>query len=299
MAASWSVSNHERHVMAQPTSMLEIAQDIFLGSFMFDFARYLIAASLIAGLVWILRRTSWASRKVQAREASRADFIREFSASIRTVVVYTVLAVPMVWAFRNGYLREYRGAMTPLAYAGYLAAMLLAHDTYFYWTHRAMHMPRLFKSFHRFHHRTVTPTPWTAYSFAVPEAAMMMLFMPLYFAFVPTPVPVVFTFLAIMILRNAMGHAGLELHPRGWATHPVLKWITTTTHHDLHHAGSFNHNFGLYFTWWDKLMGTEHPDYVAKFNEVTAPGRLLANVSPAPHHGLRGDAVLTVESQRG
>ena len=266
--------------MDHPTTLLQTAQDIFLGSFTFDLVRYLTAASLIAGVVWVLRRTRWASRKIQAREATRADLLRELGASVRTVLVYTVLAVPMVWAFRNGLLHQYRGTVTPLSYAVYLAAILLAHDTWFYWSHRAMHHPRLFKSFHRFHHRTITPTPWTAYSFAIPEAAMMFLFMPVWFALVPTPVPVVFTFLAVMILRNAMGHAGLELHPRGWASLPVLKWITTTTHHDLHHAGSFNHNYGFYFTWWDKLMGTEHPDYVATFDRITTPlGR--AGIDPA------------------
>ena len=285
--------------MEQPSSLLAIAQERFLHIFMFDFGRYLIAASMIAALVWVLRRTSWASRKIQSREATRADFIREFGASIRTVLVYMTVTIPMVWGFQHGVFAPYQGTLTALSYAGYLAAILLAHDTWFYWTHRAMHHPRLFKSFHRFHHRTVTPTPWTAYSFAISEAFVMVLFMPLWLMAVSTPEPVIFTFLAIMILRNAIGHAGLELHPRGWASHPLLKWISTTTHHDLHHAGSFNHNFGFYFTWWDKLMGTEHPDYVAKFNEITAPGRSVRNVRPAPHHGLRGDAVLTVESQRG
>lgn len=285
--------------MEQPSSLLAIAQERFLHIFMFDFGRYLIAASMIAALVWVLRRTSWASRKIQSREATRADFIREFGASIRTVLVYMTVTIPMVWGFQHGVFAPYQGTLTALSYGGYLAAILLAHDTWFYWTHRAMHHPRLFKSFHRFHHRTVTPTPWTAYSFAISEAFVMVLFMPLWLMAVSTPEPVIFTFLAIMILRNAIGHAGLELHPRGWASHPLLKWISTTTHHDMHHAGSFNHNFGFYFTWWDKLMGTEHPDYVAKFNEVTAPGRSVRNVRPAPHNGLRGDAVLAVEGERG
>ena len=285
--------------MEQPASLLAIAQERFLHIFMFDFGRYLIAASMITALVWVLRRTSWASRKIQSREATRADFIREFGASIRTVLVYMTVTIPMVWGFQHGVFAPYQGTLTALSYAGYLAAILLAHDTWFYWTHRAMHHPRLFKSFHRFHHRTVTPTPWTAYSFAISEAFVMVLFMPLWLMAVSTPEPVIFTFLAIMILRNAIGHAGLELHPRGWASHPLLKWISTTTHHDMHHAGSFNHNFGFYFTWWDKLMSTEHSDYVAKFNEVTAPGRSVRNVSPAPHHGLRGDAVLAVEGERG
>jgi sterol desaturase/sphingolipid hydroxylase (fatty acid hydroxylase superfamily) len=255
--------------MTEPTTLTGIALASALPVFVFDFARYVLAASLIAGLVWALRRTAWAGRKIQAREATREDFLREFTSSVRTVLVYVAVSIPTIWAFRNGWLERWQGELTPLAFAGTLAAIVLAHDAYFYWAHRAMHTRALYKHFHRFHHRTVTPTPWTAYAFALPEAIVMALFMPLWLALVPTPEPVVFTFLAVMILRNTMGHAGLELHPRGWASHPVLKWISTTTHHDLHHAGSFNHNFGFYFTWWDKLMGTEHPRYVEIFDEVT------------------------------
>lgn len=255
--------------MNDPNSLSAIAYDAALYGFRFDLARYLLGAGLIAALLWLLRRTGWASRKIQRREASRADFRREFLASLRTVVVYTVLSVPMVWAIRNGYLPLHQGPVGALGFALYLAAILVAHDAWFYWSHRAMHTPLLYRTFHRFHHLTITPTPWTAYSFAIPEAAVMFLFMPLYTWLLPTPKPVLFAFLAVMILRNCMGHAGLELHPRGWASHPVLKWISTTTHHDMHHGTSYNHNFGFYFTWWDKLMGTEHPDYVKTFNRVT------------------------------
>ncbi len=264
--------------MTTPPSLLEVVQADFLHSFMFDMGRYLIGAGLIAAAVWLLSRTSWAARKIQRRRASRADFTREFGASVRTVLVFTVLAMPMVWAFQHGYLHQWSGTLTPLSYTLYLAAILLAHDSWFYWTHRAMHLPALYRSFHRFHHLTITPRAWTAYSFAIPEAAVSFLFMPVWLAMVPTPNPVVFTFLALMILRNAMGHAGLELHPRGWASHPLLGWISTTTHHDMHHGTSYDHNFGFYFTWWDKLMGTEHPDYVATFDRVT--GRSAATDQP-------------------
>jgi sterol desaturase/sphingolipid hydroxylase (fatty acid hydroxylase superfamily) len=54
------------------------------------------------------------------------------------------------------------------------------------------------------------------------------------------------------------------------ADHRFWGNLTTTTHHDLHHNGSFNHNYGLYFTWWDRLMGTEHPCYREIFREVTS-----------------------------
>jgi len=255
--------------MEHDTSWAAAAYDAAVYGFRFDLARYLIGAGLVALLVALLRRTSWASRKIQKRHASRADLRRELIAALRTIMVYTVLSVPMVWAFRNGWLRQYHGGVSALGFALYLGGIVVAHDAWFYWTHRAMHLPLLYRSFHRFHHLTITPTAWTAYSFAIPEAATMFLFMPVYLAIVPTPGPAVFAFLAIMILRNAMGHAGLELHPRGWASHPLLKWISTTTHHDMHHGTSYNHNYGFYFTWWDKLMGTEHPDYVATFDRVT------------------------------
>lgn len=256
--------------MDEPTTLIEIAQTKAIEVFLFDFGRYLIAASLIAALVWLLRQTAWASRKIQRRNATAKDFRREFAAAVRTVVVYVIVSMPVIWAFRNGWLHSYQGNVSPLGFVGYLAAILIAHDAYFYWAHRAMHTQLLYRHFHRFHHLTITPTAWTAYSFAIPEAAVMAIFVPLYMAAVPTPAPVMFTFLGIMILRNAMGHAGLELHPAGWASHPVLKWISTTTHHDMHHGTSYTHNYGFYFTWWDKLMGTEHPDYVTTFDRVTA-----------------------------
>jgi sterol desaturase/sphingolipid hydroxylase (fatty acid hydroxylase superfamily) len=63
-----------------------------------------------------------------------------------------------------------------------------------------------------------------------------------------------------MIVRNVMGHAGVELMPRALADSRWFGWINATTHHDLHHQ-SFHYNYGLYFTWWDRLMGTEHPAY--------------------------------------
>lgn len=77
-----------------------------------------------------------------------------------------------------------------------------------------------------------------------------------------------------MIVRNVMGHAGVELHPAGMAQSKWFGWINTTTHHDLHHQ-SGRYNFGLYFTCWDRLMGTEHPEYVQRFETVTRRDRPL------------------------
>jgi sterol desaturase/sphingolipid hydroxylase (fatty acid hydroxylase superfamily) len=255
--------------MTEHSSIADVV-DVVIGSFIFDLGRYLVAAALMSAIVWLLMKSDWRSRKIQARRATNADYRREILLSLRTVVVFVVVSVFTYIGHMSGWLAGKPQAASGLAITLYVLAMVFAHDAYFYWVHRAMHHPRLFRAFHRSHHRSVTPTPWAAYAFDLPEALVMALFMPLWLFLVPTPEVAIFVFLAIMIVRNVMAHAGLELHARGWASHPVLKWVSTTTHHDLHHSGNFNSNYGFYFTFWDKLMGTENPNYVGVFDEVTA-----------------------------
>ncbi len=258
--------------------------------FAFDFGRYLVAAALVAALVWGLRRTSLRTRKIQAREATTADKRREFAQSVQTVGVYTLVSAFIIWGVDAGVLHRFDGSYGWAGDLALLAAIIVAHDAYFYWVHRAMHHPKLFKIFHRAHHRSITPTPWAAYSFAIPEAFVMIAFVPLWLLFVPTPGWVMLTWILFQILRNAMGHSGFELHPRWWLSTPITRWINTTTHHDLHHNGGFNKNYGLYFTWWDKWMGTEHPKYAERFAEVVAGDRVLPAERPTEAAGGKAAA---------
>ena len=159
-----------------------------------------------------------------------------------------------------------------LEVVAWVAMLLVLHDAWFYWTHRLLHRPAWFKRWHRTHHKTVTPTPFAAYAFDWREA-LVQVAMPLAIGFVlPIPFLAFFAFLGIMIARNVLGHCGTELHPRGFADHWFWGNFTTTTHHDLHHSGGFGSNYGLYFTWWDRICGTEHPRYREIFREITLRG---------------------------
>ncbi len=266
----------------QPTDLMGIATSHAPVIFVFDFGRYLIAALLISALVWMLRRSPIRARKIQVREATMTDVRREITGSIQTCLVYVVVGIFVTWGIRNGVLQRHENNVSWGLDFATLAAILVVHDAYFYWAHRTMHHPKLFKHFHRFHHRSITPTPFAAYAFAVPEAFVMAVFMPIWLLFVPTSIWVIVAFLNIMIIRNAMGHAGFELHPRWWLSTPMTRWINTTTHHDLHHSGGYNKNYGLYFTWWDKLMGTEHPHYPETFERVVARKGETAPAGLAP-----------------
>jgi Delta7-sterol 5-desaturase len=252
--------------MFDAVAPIQITRKLGPAMFAIHLARYLIVASMAATAVWYLRRTRYKVRTIQTRNATSADRRREVIQSTKTLLVFTVNGILVIWGSHEGVFRyESHGVWIDLAV---LTAMVLAHESYFYWTHRLMHHPKLFKLIHREHHRSITPTVWGTYSFAFPEAVVQTFFLLLWLFFVPTPAWVMVTWLNLQLLRGAISHVGYEFFPRWWLATPLVKWVATPTHHDLHHAGGFSHNYGFYFTWWDEWMGTEHPQYQATFQEV-------------------------------
>jgi lathosterol oxidase len=63
------------------------------------------------------------------------------------------------------------------------------------------------------------------------------------------------------------GHLGYELYPCGFSKHWFGRWINTSVNHNLHHK-HFSGNYGFYFLFWDRWMGTIREDYDKKFDEV-------------------------------
>ena len=235
-------------------------------TYLLDFGRYLVAAALVSGLVLLLGRWGEA-RRIQVRRAGSADRRREFVNSARTAMIFAANGTGIYLLLQAGLVRIERGL--PPLWLGLVefAAIVVAHDAYFYWMHRGLHLRALFRRAHATHHQSRTPTAWAAYSFAPLEAVFEAVFLPFFLLLVPMHGVIILAFIVHQIGRNALGHAGHELMPSGFTRHWLGRWFTTTVHHDLHHSEG-RHNFGLYFTWWDRMMGTEHPDYHARFEAV-------------------------------
>jgi len=260
---------------------LEIALRAWPAIWLGDWLRYLIPTALLS-VVLALVPVWWRdARTVQARPPAPGQRRREFWNSMTTVLVFSLNGTFIFTASQAGKLCLYtdlgRFGVPYLFVSGLV--LVLAHDAWFYWTHRLMHLPRLFRWFHRTHHRSVSPTPWAAYSFAVTEAAVQAIFLPLILLVLPLHPLVIFVFLVYMIVRNVMGHAGAELLPRSWLVGWWGKVFTTTLHHDMHHAHG-RCNYGLYFTWWDRLCRTEHPQYPARLRAFAA-GTETQSATPA------------------
>jgi sterol desaturase/sphingolipid hydroxylase (fatty acid hydroxylase superfamily) len=241
----------------------------FPSAVLLESGRYLVAATLMSVVTWAFWRAYFARRKIQMREASRADYRREVLTSLRTALVFAIVGVGLYLAAITHVVTIYTdfSIRGPFYFVITLAAMIVAQDAYFYWTHRAMHHPRLFRHFHRTHHKSHTPTPWAAYAFDVPEALVHVAFVPLWIALVPMHDLTVYLFVTYQILRNVIGHAGVEVSPVSGKPSRFFGWLTTTTHHDLHHQNAHT-NFALYFSWWDRWMGTEHAEYQQRVAEI-------------------------------
>ncbi len=242
-----------------------------------DVTRYVIFAVGFWFLLWVVLAGPLAGRKIRIERPPARQLMREAMFSVRSVAVFSTVGLITFFLDKAGALPgPYLAAQWgPVWFVAALVLMIVGHDAWFYWSHRLIHDPRLFRRFHRRHHKSHNPSPFTAYSFDIGEAAINGLFVPVWLILVPTPWPVVGLFMLHQIVRNTIGHCGYELYPATRAGTPLCDWMTTVTHHDLHHAQA-GWNYGLYFTFWDRMMRTEHPDYHARFAaSVRKPGSAL------------------------
>ncbi len=251
----------------QPLSISEIFPHILLT----DFLRYFLAAGAAYLVFWVIFFKKWRHRVIQKKPLRFDKIWFEFRYSMSTVLIFALVGFGIYCLKNAGYTRIYDdfGERGVLWFASSIVLMILLHDAYFYWTHRLMHHPSIFKHVHLVHHRSTNPSPWAAYSFHPLEALVEAGIFVLIVFTIPAHTLALFIFLIYMIGRNVLGHLGIEFLPAWFIRNKWLNWHTTTTHHDLHHK-HFNGNYGLYFTWWDRLFCTEHPKYRETFEEVTS-----------------------------
>jgi lathosterol oxidase len=233
------------------------------------FLRYFLIALGIYLLFWVVGAQKVRHRLIQGEWPDKKHVRREIGYSMVTVLIVALVGL-VIFGGGPGIFKVY----TSFSQYGWfyfffsLVWIVLAHDAYFYWTHRLMHLRPFFRLFHHFHHLSLNPSPWAAYAFSPWEAALHAAFLPLYLMVFPTHTIVILVFLYHMVFRNVMHHMGIELFPRGFTVHSFWGWVATTTHHSLHHMHQGS-NYGFYFTFWDRVMKTLDRDYDSFYEKVT------------------------------
>ena len=214
-------------------------------------ARYLAASGAFA---WLTRRVApglYAGRERQ--------IAREIRWSLASAAIYGVPAGIVAWGWQaRGWTAIYTHVSAyPLWYLPLsLALYLVAHDTWFYWTHRLLHRPALFRAAHAVHHASLRPTAWAAMSFHPLEAVTGAVVIPALVLVIPVHGAVLATVLAVMTVMGVTNHLGWEVFPARLVRSRAGGWLITASHHQRHHE-QYACNYGLYFTLWDRACGTD------------------------------------------
>src|SRR5690348_2579296 len=120
----------------------------------------------LAGFAWLVLHVIFArplaGRRISAKRPTLAQMSSEALYSFRSLAVYGVVGGLIVFAVVSGWTPMYFRLVQHAPGGGVrygwtwffisIALIILIHDAYFYWTHRLMHHPRLFRLFHRTHH---------------------------------------------------------------------------------------------------------------------------------------------------
>ncbi len=219
--------------------------------------RYIVLAGSGYVVFYVLRHKGFAHLKIQKNAPSSRVVQQEILFSAFTLLAYCVASwLIFKWEYA-GITKIYRDIhQYGYAYFAFsVVLMVVIHDAYFYWTHRLLHIPQLFRWIHKTHHFSTNPTPWASFSFHPLEAMVSVGIIPIIVFLIPCHPFALFSFLTFMTLINVMGHLGYETFPAGIRKAKFWKWQNTSTNHNLHHQFS-KYNFGLYFTLWDRLMNT-------------------------------------------
>jgi Delta7-sterol 5-desaturase len=236
--------------------------------------RYILVSGIFVLVFQVFLKNEFASRTVIQKLREPNQTWREIGWSALTSLIFTASMVVMVWMYMNDYTQIYTGwILADLIYIPLsIAAYMFIHEAYYYFLHRWMHRPGIYRYFHKIHHDSVVTSPWTAFSFHPLESVLQAAIIPLLLFFIPIHFGSLVFLLILMTISATINHLNIEIYPKWMATTGIGKWVIGATHHGHHHK-YFNKNFGLYFTFFDRWLGTESEDFDEEFSQLT--GRQL------------------------
>lgn len=231
--------------------------------------RYFVIAGTAFLIFYIFLADKIQKNKIQKDKAAQDDFKREILYSLQTNVVFLGTSLLILISPLKAYTQIYHNINDfPLWYMPLsLILALIIHDTYFYWMHRTLHSNWLYKKFHKVHHLSINPSPWAAFAFHFGEAILESAIILIVVFVIPIHPLMIVAFTLSSLVINVYGHLGYEIAPKWYRKSFLFEILNSSVHHNMHHQ-YFKGNYGLYFRIWDRLMGTENPNYVAEYDEI-------------------------------
>ncbi len=236
-------------------------------------ARYFAIAGFFYWALWKRDGNLLRARKLTAIVPPAKLIRSEIGWSVVASAIYAVPGAVVIEAWKAGGTAIYMD-IADYGWPWYFASVpvyLFIHDTYFYWTHRMMHRPRIFPVMHKVHHESRQPTPWAGFSFHPTESLLGAAILPIMVFFIPIHVSAILLILVLMTIVSVTNHSGYEILPDAWLRGFAGRHWISAAHHNLHHQ-AYKCNYALYFRFWDRVMGTDKLESEYDFLRVPADG---------------------------
>ena len=227
-------------------------------------ARNLVLMALFAGALhlWLFTFSMQGDRlKFDARPLTRDNGAFTFRDQVRDnmfwtlasgVTAWTLFEVLYGWGVANGVIPTFAFRGNEIWFVVWLLLMPLWTSAHFYWVHRLLHWPPLYRSVHALHHRSINIGPWSGLSMHPLESLLYISAVLIHFVLPSHPV-IFLVHLYIKCIGPAFSHAGFE----AILSRDRKVMNAGDFHHQLHHR-FFECNYGTVEVPWDKWFGSFH-----------------------------------------
>jgi sterol desaturase/sphingolipid hydroxylase (fatty acid hydroxylase superfamily) len=218
---------------------------------------------IAGGLHWFfyVRRGQGKALKFDHRELARGNSLWSFANQVHDnmfwslgsgVLQVTVFQVLIMWLMANGYAPAISLTSNPILFIAGLVLLPIWSAFHFYWVHRLLHVPFLYKRVHALHHRNVNIGPWSGLSMH-PVEHLLYLSSLLIHCVIPSHPIHLFFHVIYLAPGAAMTHTGYE----DLLIKDKRKLALGTFYHQLHHR-YYECNYGNQEMPWDRWFGTFH-----------------------------------------
>ena len=168
------------------------------------------------------------------------------------VAFWTAYEVLMFWAMANGYAPLLMWSENPVWFVALFFLTPIWISFHFYWIHRWLHWPPLYRLAHALHHRNTNVGPWSGFSMHPVEHLLFLSSVLIHFVVAAHPLHILFH-MQHQALTAATSHTGFE----GMLVKDESRLALGTFHHQMHHR-YFECNYGNLEVPWDKWFGSFH-----------------------------------------
>jgi len=189
-----------------------------------------------------------------SRQFSFNDQVKDnmFWSLVTGVLIWTFFEIFYMWLHANGKVPQMAWDSNIIPFLAMFVAIPLWYSFWFYWVHRALHWPPLYRLAHRLHHRNINVGPWSGYSMHPIEQLMYMGSIVIHLIIPSHPLHIMFH-LQFNVLAAVFSHSGFENLVMAEKKRMDLGYFF----HQLHHK-YFECNYGTDEMPWDRWFGTFH-----------------------------------------